>query len=138
MKNDDKVFDYISLHYLYHRHEKHEVIPGADDMAKFKATDENTKSQSVDVGASGNPLAGGVTPTATVHVGRENKLTYERESNSWRKGLSFESCERSLMFSRCMLTKIRCTISYWRARLAWYWPHSRYLSASPLPSTLRA
>jgi hypothetical protein len=93
MKTNDKMFDYISLRYLYHHNEKHEVVPGADDMAKFTTTDENTKSKSVDVGISGNPLGGSVAPTLAVHVGRENMLTYERESNSWRKGLSFESCQ---------------------------------------------
>ncbi len=72
---------------------RHEVIPGADSMTSFKTSDETTKTSSFEVGASGNPAAGGISPTLTYHVGRENKLLYERnDAKSWHRGLSFESC----------------------------------------------
>ncbi|KAH9205292.1 hypothetical protein DL95DRAFT_470707 [Leptodontidium sp. 2 PMI_412] len=90
-KKNEKLFDSISLRYLYHGCEKHEVKPHADGIAKVKENEETTTSKSLDVGAEGNPLAGGATPTIGVHVARDNKLAYERDSKSWRRGLSFES-----------------------------------------------
>ncbi|CZR67348.1 uncharacterized protein PAC_17247 [Phialocephala subalpina] len=90
-KKNDKLFDFISLRYLFQDGEKHEVKPRADHIVKLKEINETTKTQSVDVGADGNPLAGEVTLNVGVHVGLDNKLTYEHNSNSWRKGLSFES-----------------------------------------------
>ncbi|KAL5330677.1 hypothetical protein ACEPPN_000196 [Leptodophora sp. 'Broadleaf-Isolate-01'] len=96
-KKNEKLFDSISLRYLYHGCEKHEVKPHADGIAKVKENEETTTSKSLDVGAEGNPLAGGATPTIGVHVARDNKLAYERDSKSWRRGLSFESCESTIM-----------------------------------------
>ncbi|PMD31769.1 hypothetical protein L207DRAFT_640588 [Hyaloscypha variabilis F] len=90
-KKFDKLFDYISVRYLYHEVEKHEIRPCEDNMVTFKATDDTTKTKSVDLSVEGNILTGAITPKVGVHVQRDNKITYERQSMSWRKGLSFES-----------------------------------------------
>jgi len=94
-KKNDKLFDFVSVRYLYHGcdtcYEKHTVKPHAsDDFPGVKENEETKISTSVDLKlAKDSPVA--------VHVGRDDTLTYERNSESWHKGLSFESCKSDLI-----------------------------------------
>lgn len=48
---------------------------------------------SIDAGMSAGMVTM-VAPTLSVQAQRDFKLTYQRSMNSWRMGLSFESCKR--------------------------------------------
>ncbi|KAN0089148.1 hypothetical protein V8E51_019408 [Hyaloscypha variabilis] len=95
-KKNDKLFDFVSLRYLYHGcgkySEKHRIKPHADELVGMKENDETTISKSIDLGLAEKAiLMPAAAPSVGVHVGRDNKLAYERDSKSRRKGLSFES-----------------------------------------------
>jgi hypothetical protein len=97
-KKNDKLFDFVSLRYLYHGcgeySEKHRIKPHADELVGVKENDETTISKSIDLGLAEKVIPmPAAAPSVGVHVGRDNKLAYERDSKSWRKGLSFESCK---------------------------------------------
>lgn len=97
MKTHNKMFDFISLRYLYHKGEDHEVKPDADAMVDdLKLTYEMAESKSMELGVSGE--SGGVKPSATVHVQKDNKITTERITKSWRKGFTYESCKSNSCF----------------------------------------
>lgn len=100
MNTHDKMFDFVSLRYLYRRGEDFEVKPDGDSMTEdIRFTHETTDSKSLTVGISGEAdvvTAGKVMPSASVHVQKDNKITIERTMRSWRKGLSYESCRLSL------------------------------------------
>ncbi|KAK0106377.1 hypothetical protein ONS96_004011 [Cadophora gregata f. sp. sojae] len=92
-KKYNKLFDFISLRYLYHHPEKHEIRPGGDGVTHFRTNDETTRTEWMEAKLTADPSKGaaGISPEVGIHVQRDNKVTYERESNSWRRGLSFES-----------------------------------------------
>src|SRR5438045_77342 len=94
-KKYNKLFDFISLRYLYHDPEKHEIKPGGDGVTHFRTNDETTRTEWMEAKLTADPSKGaaGISPEVGIHVQRDNKVTYERESNSWRRGLSFESCK---------------------------------------------
>ncbi|KAH6678720.1 hypothetical protein B0J14DRAFT_650934 [Halenospora varia] len=90
----EKIFDYVSLRYLYHSTERHQVKPSADEIASIKATEATTNWRAIDARLSADTGNKGVTPSPTVHVQRDNRLTFERDMKSWRCGLDFEPYSR--------------------------------------------
>ncbi|KAK0653171.1 hypothetical protein B0T16DRAFT_407525 [Cercophora newfieldiana] len=91
-KTCDKLFDFISLRYLYEEGERHEVLPNGDALTTdVEVTEESSKSGSANVGLSGTAPMPTITPSLSVQVGREKKLTVTRNVNSWRRGLSYEA-----------------------------------------------
>lgn len=58
----------------------------------IQVTNTRDKTQSIDAGVAAG-MTTAVVPTLSVQAQRDFKLSYQRSMNSWRMGLSFESCE---------------------------------------------
>jgi len=91
-KTHNRLFDFISLRYLYHKDERHEVLPNAYPLTKkVGVTEESAKTGSMTAGVSATAPAPTLTPNLSVQVGREQKITVQRDIGTWRRGLSYES-----------------------------------------------
>ena len=91
-KTVDRLFDFISLRYLYNKDEIHEVLPdGSPLTTNVEVAEETTKTESAQIGISGTAPTPAITPSLTVQVGRDEKLTVTRNIDSWRAGLSYET-----------------------------------------------
>ncbi|KAH6699078.1 hypothetical protein BKA61DRAFT_741252 [Leptodontidium sp. MPI-SDFR-AT-0119] len=89
MRRCEKLFDFVSLRYLYYDLERHKVHPAGDAIARLAVTEENTTTKGFKAGLTGDATMG-VVPTAEVSVESDNTLTYERKTKSWRRGFSYE------------------------------------------------
>ncbi|EFX04701.1 hypothetical protein CMQ_1629 [Grosmannia clavigera kw1407] len=91
----NRFFDSVSLRYLFRHGEEVDLRP-LSDSAQHGITVTNTRDKlnSIDAGMSAGMVTA-VAPTLSVQAQRDFKLTYQRSMNSWRMGLSFESCEQS-------------------------------------------
>jgi hypothetical protein len=93
MEKFEKFFDSISLRYLFMDGEKHKVKPLGDNMvADIVVSDAKMNSKSLDVGMNASIPTGSVTPSVGAHIQHDNTITYEHHTNSWKRGLSFETC----------------------------------------------
>ncbi|KAH8666026.1 hypothetical protein BGZ60DRAFT_432189 [Tricladium varicosporioides] len=120
-RKHEKIFDFISLRYLYNNNERHQLRPSGDRIVTMKATEETTKSKALDGGISVD--AGSVVPSAGVHLQQDNRLAFEREMKSWRCGLDYEP------FRHAQSTRT------WYDRCAhWFW-QTQAASHSWLPET---
>jgi hypothetical protein len=90
-KTHNRLFDFISLRYLYKADEIHEILPNFDEQLATEAevTEESTKSSNM--GLSMPAAAPAVAPSLSVQVGRDQKLTVKRTMAAWRPGLCYES-----------------------------------------------
>ncbi|KAK5652417.1 hypothetical protein OQA88_10459 [Cercophora sp. LCS_1] len=83
-----RIFDSISLRYVFHRGEWHYVKPRGDPPAKLNVTDETSNTMSMNAGVENL----GPTPAGRVeaHVEVNDKISYQGKMTSWREGLSYE------------------------------------------------
>ncbi len=87
----NRIFDSITLRYLYRSGERHTILPPGDAIASdIQVTHETGVSGDVQAGLSA--INGQPTPSVVVHAQNESKITYERKLRSWRKALSYEPC----------------------------------------------
>ncbi|KAK1749556.1 hypothetical protein QBC47DRAFT_150752 [Echria macrotheca] len=90
-KTVDRLFDFVSLRYLHNKDEVHEVLPDGNPLITgIEVTEESTKTKSAGLGVSGTVPIPTVTPSLSIQVGREEKLTVKRNVDSWTTGLSNE------------------------------------------------
>lgn len=90
-RKHEKIFDSISLKYLYRDSEKHDIRPIGDKFSALGVKDEDKKSATYKLGLAMNPNSV-VSPTTEVAVQRDNTLTYDRHTESWRRGVNYEPC----------------------------------------------
>ncbi|KAK0648386.1 hypothetical protein B0T16DRAFT_444453, partial [Cercophora newfieldiana] len=91
LKRHNRIFDSVSVRYLYRSGERHDLLPKGDAVvADIKFTHEDDKETEVEAGATATIL-GGPTPAFTVHASHARKVTYERNLRSWRKSLTYET-----------------------------------------------
>jgi len=93
-KTHNRLFDFVSLRYLYTKDERHEILPNFQEESlatEAEVTEESTKSSKWDMGLSKPAASPAVAPTLSVQVGRDRKLTVKRAMKAWKGGLSYES-----------------------------------------------
>ncbi|KAH8896630.1 hypothetical protein GQ53DRAFT_680298, partial [Thozetella sp. PMI_491] len=89
LSKHNRIFDSITLRYLYRNGERHTILPPGDTIASdIQVTNEAGVSVDGQLGLS--TINGQPTPSMVVHAQNETKVTYERKLRSWRKGLSYE------------------------------------------------
>jgi hypothetical protein len=70
-------------------------MPERSQDAEIDFTDETTKTRDATVGIQGG--AGGPVPSLEAHVQKDRKVTVTRKLKSWRRGVSMDKCEFSLL-----------------------------------------
>ncbi|KAK4207544.1 hypothetical protein QBC37DRAFT_355104 [Rhypophila decipiens] len=90
LQRDNRLFDSVSVRYLYRSGEKHDLLPKGDNIVTdIGLSHETGKSSEIEAGVAG--FAGHIAPGLTVHAQHASKLTYERRVASWRKALTYEA-----------------------------------------------
>lgn len=90
LQRHNRIFDSVSVRYLYRKGEKHDLLPKGDSiLTDISISHETGKSSEVEAGIAG--ASGHIAPAFTVHAQHASKLTYERTMASWRKALTYEA-----------------------------------------------
>lgn len=92
LERHNRIFDSTSVRYLYRSGERHDVLPKGDAVVTdINFTREDARSRELEAGVAGS-LPGHPIPALTVQATHASKLTYERKLRSWRKSLTYETC----------------------------------------------
>jgi hypothetical protein len=100
-QKSNRLFESISLRYLFRENEDHEVKPQPyhdeeqDQFAEARVENSESREVGFNAGISGVPPA--VSPSLEFHVQKNKTVTIEQTMKSWRRGLSVEKCMHNLL-----------------------------------------